>query len=175
MSVEVETHHHEVDDPAGKLIGIQTAVLAILLSIFTILAHRAHTDTIIEGNKANNGWSHYQAKRIRAYQIEMNTGLIKLLAASNPETTAVLADYSKQAEKYKKDLEEIKGETENNEKTEGTAHHKASVFDLAEGLLEIGMILSSLYFLTKKKFFSVLGFLLGLGGIVIGIMGLFIK
>jgi len=40
------------------------------------LAHRAHTDTIYAGNKSNQWLGAYQSKRIRAYQIEMNTGLI---------------------------------------------------------------------------------------------------
>ena len=170
--MEMETHHEEANDPASKLIGLQTAVIAILLSIFTILAHRAHTETIMEGNKSSNSWAHYQAKRIRAYQIEMNTGLIKLLAPNAPETAVTLDEYAKQSKKYEKDLEEIKAEAESAEKAEGSAHHQGTLFDLAEGLLEIAMILSSLYFLTKKKLFPSLGLLLAVGGIAVGIMGL---
>lgn len=172
--MEVETHHHEAHDRSSKFIGLQTAILAILLSIFTILSHRAHTDTIIAGNKANNGWSHYQAKRIRAYQIEMNTKLIKLLGANNPEVPSVLHEYDQQSEKYKEELEQIKTQTEDDERSEETAHHKGSVYDLAEGLLEIAMILSSLYFLTKKNFFPGLALLLGIAGFLIGVTGLLI-
>ena len=164
-------HHVEANDTWGKFIGFQTAILAVLLTVFTIMAHRAHTDTVLAGNKANNGWSYYQAKRIRSSQVEMNSGLIKLLAPDSPQAKATLEDYAKLSEKYKHDLEEIKENTEAQEKAEETSHHRASIFDLAEGLFEMAMILSSLYFITKKKFFPIMGFVMGLAGLVVGLWG----
>jgi len=175
MSVEIETHHEAAHDGPSRLIGLQTAILAILLSIFTILAHRAHTDTIVAGNEASNDWAHYQAKRIRAYQIEMNTGLIKLMAPHSVETTNTLVQYAKETEKYKIDLDEIKSEADTMVREETIAHHRASFYDLSEGILEVAMILSSLYFLTRKRFFPVLGLVMGLGGVVVGIMGIFLR
>ena len=140
--MEMESHHPAAHDKAGKFIGLQTAVIAMLLSIVTIMSHRAHTDTIIYGNESSNEWSHYQAKRIRAYQVEMNATMVKLLAPSNPEVTKALTDYTKQSEKYKSELEEIKTNAEEKAKEEEIIHHKASFYDLAEGILEVAMILS---------------------------------
>ncbi|MBF0511984.1 MAG: DUF4337 family protein, partial [Candidatus Omnitrophica bacterium] len=103
--MEIEKPEIEVHDSIGKMIGIQTAILAVLLSVFTIFAHREHTNTLLYSNEASNEWSHYQAKRIRAYQLEMNAGLIKLLAPNSAESTKTITAYSHQGEKYKKELE----------------------------------------------------------------------
>ncbi len=171
--MEVEAHHVESHDSIGKLVGIQTAILAVLLSVFTIFAHREHTNTLLFNNEASNEWSHYQAKRIRAYQLEMNTGLVKLLAPNSTETVKTLTDYTSASEKYRKELEEIKFEADKKVQESQIAHHRSGYFDLSEGLLEIAVILSSLYFISRKKLFPVLGLSLGLAGLLIGISGLF--
>ncbi len=172
MSIEVEAHHLASNDSFGKMIGTQTAILAVLLSIFTIFSHQAHTETIVLGNEASNQWSHYQAKRIRDYQLEMNIKLLQLTAPGTQETKNTIAEYSQQSVVYKKELAEIKTEAERKVEEGGLAHRKAGYFDLSEGFLEIAMILSSLYFLSRKKFFPMLGLLLGIAGTVIGVLGL---
>src|SRR6476469_5804715 len=49
-SMNMEAHPTaEAHDPVGKKIGLQAALLAVFLSAFTILAHRAHTETIMAG------------------------------------------------------------------------------------------------------------------------------
>ena len=171
---QMETPEIGEHDSSGKLIGVQVAILAVLLSIFTIFAHREHTNTLLFSNKTSDSWAHYQAKRIRAYQLEMNTSLIKLLAPNSTEAIGTLKANANKAETYGKELEEIKTEAEKNNQQEEIAHHKAGYFDLSEGLLEIAVILSSLYFISRKKFFPFLGLLLGSVGLLIGVLGVFI-
>ena len=171
--MSTESHHVDPNDSLGKKVGAQAAILAVLLSVFTICAHRAHTETIAMGNEATNEWAHYQAKRIREYQLEMNTDLLRLTAPNNPETAKTIAGYAKQRAKYSQELDEIKKTAEERVKEGALAHRKASYFDLSEGVLEIALVLSSLYFLSHKKLFPFLGLSLGAGGIVVGLLGLF--
>ena len=170
--MEIETHHHEAGDSFGKLIGIQTALLAIFLSIFTILSNQATTESIILVNKASDQWAYYQAKRIRDSQLELNVKLLQILAPGNTQSTATISDYSKLENKYEKELAVIKSEADNLDNEGKLTHQKTSFFELAEGLLEISMILSSLYFLSHKKLFPILGLFLGLSGCIIGVLGL---
>ena len=44
-------------------------------------------------------------------------------------------------------------------------------YDLGEGFLEIGLVLSSLYFISRKGMFPVLGVTAGVAGAVIAITG----
>ena len=50
--------------------------------------------------------------------------------------------------------------------------HRALRYDIGEGLLEIGLVLSSLYFISKKMMFPVLGVIGGLAGMAIAVTGL---
>ena len=76
--------------------------------------------------------------------------------------------------RYDKELNEIKKTAEEKVKEGALAHRRAGYFDLSEGLLEIALVLSSLYFLSHKKLFPFLGLFLGAGGIVVGLLGLLI-
>ena len=165
--------HHVIDphDSFGKKIGLQAAILAVFLSVFTICAHRAHTETIVLGNETSNDWAHYQAKRIRDFQLEMNSQLLKLTAPKGADTDKVLGLYAKDHAQYKEELEDLKKEAEKKNAEGGLAHKKAGYFDLSEGILEIGLVLTSLYFLSHKKFFPVLGLAAAVSGIAIGVLG----
>ncbi|MBF0619520.1 MAG: DUF4337 domain-containing protein [Candidatus Omnitrophica bacterium] len=173
--MDVEIPEVEDKDSWGKVIAVQVSLFAVLLSIFTISAHRAHTTTILLGNESTNAWSHYQAKRIRAYQLEMNASLVKLLAPDKPEAAKVLAEYGAQKDKYDKDLEDLKDQANRKIEEGEVSHHQARYFDLSEGMLEIAMILSSLYFITRKKSISILGLLGGILGTIVGILGFMVR
>jgi len=170
--MEIETHHVESHDSFGKMIGIQTALLAMFLSIFSILSHQTNTESIILVNQSSDQWSYYQAKKIRDYQLELNVKLLQLMAPNNEQTVKTISQYSQQESKYQKEIADIKAEAEKKVKEGELAHQKTGYFELAEGLLEIAMILSSLYFLSHKKLFPILGLFLGVSGILIGGLGL---
>lgn len=170
----METASHQIDhrDSFGKRVAVQTAMLGVLLSIFTICAHRAHTETIAMKNEESNRWSYYQAKRIRDHQIEMNADLLRRAVAPNAETEKLVAKYEQQRVTYRQELADIKKDAEEKAHKGAIAHHKAWYFDLAEGVLEISMVLSSLYFLSRRKLFPAMGLAGGVAGLVLGVIGM---
>ncbi len=48
-----------------------------------------------------------------------------------------------------------------------TIEDRALRYDVGEGLIEIGLVLSSLYFVSKKTYFPIIGVIAGAAGIVI--------
>ena len=48
---------------------------------------------------------------------------------------------------------------------------RAVRLDLGEGFLELGLVMSSLYFLSKRKLFPVIGAIAAVAGTVLGIVG----
>jgi len=172
VMAESAERHVDPSDAYGTKVGLQTAILAVFLCIVTILAHRAHIETIVKQNESNDQWSHYQGKRIREYQLELNEDLVKLISPANPETPKLLADYQQKHLKYTNDLVEIKSEAEA-AVLATTAHEKRALYyDLSEGVLEISLVLSSLYFISHRKFFPRLGLMFALSGIAAGIIAL---
>ncbi len=172
METQSQTPSIKAQDNFGKVAGVQTALLAVFLGIFTIYAHRAHTDTLLFSNHASKSAAQYQAKRIRASQLEMNASLISLIAPNSTEVVKTLADNKETLDNYAKKMEVIKAEIERKEKASAAAFHKAGLFDLAASLITIAVVLSALYFISLKKYFPMLGLLAGAIGVIIGLLGL---
>jgi hypothetical protein len=49
--------HVDPDDSYGRMVGVMAAFLAVFLSIFTICAHRSHTQSIEFQSDSNDQWS----------------------------------------------------------------------------------------------------------------------
>jgi hypothetical protein len=154
---EVEIPHaHQVDD-FGKRIGVLVAVLGVLLSVTTIASHREHTAAVVLKTESNDQWAFYQAKKIREYQADVGATIVKSLGADPAKTDSALQALGAQRDKYEKDAAAIQKEAEERENATLHAEAKALRFDLGEGFLELGLVLSSLYFLARKRLFPAIG------------------
>jgi hypothetical protein len=172
---ELEIHHEGHDpDPFGKKIGVLASVLAVFLAIVTITSHRAHTDAVLHKADANDKWAYYQSKRIKFHNIELGLDIAAMLGVKDAEAAARVERYKKERERYSKDSEEAMKEAKDLEAEVGILEAKALRFDVGEGLLEIGLVLSSLYFVSKKKYFPLIGVISGVLGIAIAASGLLI-
>ena len=83
--------------------------------------------------------------------------------------------YSSEIKRYKDEQNDIESEAQQLEKEVATQQHKANRFDLGEVCLEVGIILTSLTLLTRRKLFWRLGGLAGLVGLVIAASGFWAK
>jgi hypothetical protein len=169
---ELEIHHEgaeEKHDPMGQRVGIMAAVLAVLLAIVTIASHRTHTEAIISRSEANDKWQQYQSTRVKFHSLELGADLMSALAPANAEAKLKKyeVDKSRQEEKGKDIMKEAK------EKEAETQHAEAQAlrYDIGEGLLEIALVLSSLYFIAHKTLFPGVGVVAGLAGILTAIAG----
>ena len=133
------------------------SILAVLLAVVTIASHRTHTAAIIHKSGSNDKWSEYQATRVKLHTTEMGENMVHLLGTKGESADKMLADYVGQAAKYEDSSKKLRKDAER--------------YDVGEGLLEIGLVLSSLYFISRKKMFPVLGIIAGIAGTVIAITG----
>ena len=79
--------------------------------------------------------------------------------------------FGKDRDRYAHDAEAIQKDALAKEAQSDHEEHRASRFDLGEGFLELGLVLSSLYFLSKRRFFPVLGGAAAMIGVGLGIAG----
>ena len=166
---------HEVihsEDTLGKKVGLLAALLAIGLTMVTIASHRSHTHGIVERSEANDQWAHYQSKKIKYHNLELGIDLIAAGGLKGEAADRIAQKYAVERERYDGEAREIKREAEKKDKESKHAEHQALRFDLAEGLFEIGLVMSSLFFLSRKKIFPAIGILGGVAGIVLGVLGL---
>ena len=170
---ELEIHHEtgHAADPTGKSVGVLAAVLAVALAIVTIASHRTHTAAIMHKSTANDDWSHYQATRVKYHNLELGQNLLAVFGAKGAAADAMRDDYNAQMKKYEKQGKDIQHEAETADESAEAAEHRALRFDIGEGLLEIGLVLSSLYFISRRLMFPAMGAVAGIAGIVIAITG----
>ena len=172
---ELEIHHeheHGEADSFGRTVGIMASVLAVLLAIVTIMSHRAHTEGVLLKTDANDKWSYYQANRIKYHNLELGEDLLNALPGKSPAADDMLARYTRDKEKYAKQAEQIQDQAKDLEKETAHLEDRALRFDLGEGLLEIGLILTSLYFISKSKMFPAVGMVASVAGVAFAIAGL---
>ena len=168
---EIEITHEHAADPNTRRVGILVGVVGILLSVVTIASHRAHTDAVIHRTESNDQWTYYQAKKIRESGAEMALILLQATVTDPARLEAPAHKLEAARDKYADDAKEIQKEARAKDQETTLEERRALRFDIGEGLLELGLVLCSLYFLARKGFFPVIGVLSALAGTVLGICG----
>lgn len=168
--IEIKTEGGE-SDPLGQKVGVLAAVLAVFLAVVSIASHRAHTTAVVERSEANDQWSLYQSNRIKFHSLELGVDLMNSLGRDKPDAEQIIARYETQEKKYEKESKDVKDEATKKEQETRHTEDQALRYDLGEGMLEIGVVLASLYFISRKKLFPVISVTFGVLGIVIAISG----
>ena len=105
-------------------------------------------------------------------RVELGEDLIALLGAKNDASGKLLHKYQTEKMRYKQEGEKTQEEAREKKQEAQHAERQALRYDFGEGLLEIGLILTSLFFLSRRKFFPVMGLVTGIAGLVIAVTGL---
>lgn len=168
---EIEVKPEHAADPNTRRVGILVGVVGILLSVVTIASHRAHTQAVIHRTESNDQWSYYQAKKIREYTAEVALSVMQTLSTDASKTDAAVHKLEAARAKYAADAERIQEDARAKDKESAVEEHRALYFDIGEGLLELGLVLCSLFFLARKLFFPIFGVLSSIAGTVMGVLG----
>ncbi|HVN06109.1 MAG TPA: DUF4337 domain-containing protein [Bryobacteraceae bacterium] len=171
---ELEIHHEEGHghDPMGQRVGVMAAVLAVCLAVVTIASHRTHTEAIIRKANANDQWEYYQSSRLKFHNLELGERLISVLGANSAAANASLDQIHKEKQKYTDQAKDLLEKAKSTDEQSEAAERRALHYDLGEGLLEIALVLTSLYFISRKMMFPVVGFIAGVAGIIVAITAL---
>jgi Domain of unknown function (DUF4337) len=168
---EIEVTPEHAADPLTRRVGILVGVVGILLSVVTIASHRAHTEAVIHRTESNDQWAFYQAKKIRENTSDVALTLLRALQPDAAKAEATARKLEASRDKYSDDAKEIIKEAQAKDIEQKVEERRALRFDIGEGLLELGLVLCSLYFLARKSFFPLFGVLASIAGAVMGIWG----
>jgi hypothetical protein len=172
---EIELKPEHAEDPNTRRVGILVGVVGIFLSVVTIASHRAHTEAVIHRTESNDAWSYYQAKKIRENTSEVAMTLLQSLGSDPAKAEAPLAKLEAARAKYVSDAEKIQADARAKDEETNLEERRALRFDIGEGLLELGLVLCSLYFLARKSFFPIFGVLSSIAGTAMGIWGFLLR
>ena len=171
---ELEIHHEregESGDPMEKTIGVLASVLAVILAIVTIVSHRAHTDAVLFKSDANDKWAFYQAKKIKFHSLELGVDLFNAMPARGPAVEQAIAKYEKEKKRYSRESDEAQEDARREDAKAEHVEKQALHFDFGEGLLEIGLVLTSLYFIARSKLFPTIGVISAVIGVGMTVWG----
>lgn len=169
--LEIHDDAEHAKDPLGQKVGMLAAFLAVALAIVSIVSHRTHTESIMKMSAANDAWAHYQSTRVKYHNLELGENLLTVLGAKGEAADKAMASYAAQKQDYDARGKAIQDEAEGDDHAVEASERRALRYDIAEGLLEISVVLSSLYFISRKRMFPVLGLIAGLAGGAIAVAG----
>jgi hypothetical protein len=95
-------------------------------------------------------------------------GLLGVVQMAQPDKAQTLgSQYAKERDRYAVEAAPIQQEAKAREAESAREEARGLRLDLGEGLLELGLVLTSLYFLARKRLFPVIGIVAALGGAVV--------
>ena len=165
---ELQEHaEHGAHEASMRPVAFTMAVLAVLVAITTVLGHRTHTEAVLDQNRATDQWNEYQAKKIRSYNTSLTADLLSVLTLADKDKEEKIAKvYADHQAKWNDDLKEEQEKAEAMEKKVEEAEARAARFDLAEALLEIGLVVTSVTLLTRARIYWFLGLAFAAAGVV---------
>jgi glutamine synthetase type III len=169
---ELKEHAEKArEDRSLAAVSLTMAVLAVCVAVVSLLGHRAHTEEVVLQAKASDQWAYYQAKSIREHEDVLFTELAGVVTSNDATAAAkVCQKFEEEAERYKHDKDEIKGEADKLEGEVILEQRRADRYDLAEVFLEIGLVVTSITLLSGRRIFWHLGIVLGVVGVVVAVM-----
>jgi len=175
-SQELQEHAEHGSESGMRPVAFTMALLAVLVAVVTVLGHRSQTEAVLQQAKASDTWNEYQAKKIRADNKATATDVLSVITVTDAARASKIAKgYADHQEKWAEDLAEEMKEAKGLEAEVRLAERHADFFDLAEALLEIGLVITSVTLLTRSKIYWYIGIAFSLAGIVSAAAVLFIK
>ena len=185
-----ENAEHAEHEQTLRPVALTMTILAVLVAVVTVLGHRTHTEAIlnqtraaVEQNKVADEWAFYQAHKIRANDTDLTSDLMGVVTIANKdEAKKKSKGYADHQEKWATELKESEDKAHEKEKKVSEyeekvekAEARADRFDLGEVLLEIGLVITSITLLTRKRAYWFAGLGFSAAGIVAAVLGLLLS
>lgn len=168
--LEIRKESEYAEDHLARRVGLLAALIATVLAIVTIASHRAHTSAVLAKAESSDQWAFYQAKSLKRNTAALGAELASL---SNAAAAPVVQRFRADAERYENEARPIERQAEASERESLRQEHRALRFDIGEGLLELGLVLCSLYFISKRHVFPLAGVISALAGALTALTGFF--
>ncbi len=168
---ELHEHAEQAHAHRGMIpVSFTMAVIAVLVAGVSVLAQRGQTEEILLQTKVTDQWAYYQSKNIRKAQTELFSDLIKISEFRDREGQQKLEKkYEEAVAKLTDQQTEIEKQTREHENDLVKVQHHVNRLEVAEALLEVALVITSITLLTQRKLYWMIGSsfaLIGVGCVV---------
>jgi len=174
---ELQEHaEHGAHEASMRPVAFTMSLLAVLMAVTTVLGHRTHTEALLYTINKTDMWNEYQAQKIRSTDTGNTADLMSVLTVADKEKAAVkLKAYADHQAKWTIDFERDQEKAKEFDELFEKAERRANRFDLSETLLEIGLVVTSITLLTRRRAYWFLGLCFAAGGILSALSVLLLK
>lgn len=157
-------------------VAFTMSVLAVLVAITTVLGHRTHTEAVLMQNKSTDQWNFYQAHKLRANETELNSDLLGIVSVTNPAAAEKMRkSYADHEAKWDSEMQDEQNKARELDAEVTLAEKRAGRYDLSEALLEIGLVITSVTLLTRRRAYWYFGMAFAAIGIAAAMAGLLLR
>ncbi len=181
MAPEVELPNPEelkekAESRFGRRVALVTAVFAVILAIAALGGNHAMKEMLLAQQQSSDQWAFYQAKVIREHQyrgqkLRLEADLLERGAAMKPEARqrleALLKKFDEEEKRYNAEKKDIEKEARRLEHERDVYQARDPYFLLAEALLQIAIVMSSVSILARSRLIFFFSLALALVGVVL--------
>ena len=170
-------------DAFGRRVALVTAVYAVMLAIAALGGNHAMKEMLLAQQKSSDQWAFYQAKVIREHlyrgqKLRLEVDLIERGASVKPEARekleALLKKFEEEEKRYNVEKKDVEKDAKKLEHERDLDQTKDPYFLLAEALLQIAIVMSSVSILSKSRAAFAFSLLLAAIGVVLTLNGAYL-
>ncbi|MDR6869525.1 hypothetical protein J2Y55_000518 [Bosea sp. BE125] len=176
------SEHFEAPEGGNKKIALLIAILALMLALAEIGGKQAENEAVAKNIEASNLWAFFQAKTIRGTTVRTASEAMEIDLAATIDPAARermqkrIDGWKATAARYDSEPETNEGRKELMARAKAAEHErddykaKNENFEIASGLLQIGIVVASASIITGVVMLAFVGG--GLGALALGFMSL---
>ncbi|MBM4327892.1 MAG: DUF4337 domain-containing protein [Deltaproteobacteria bacterium] len=156
-------------------LALTTIILAVCATLASFKEGNNSVDTVLNQTQAANQWSYFQSKSIKGYlyemqrdklQVELDAGEATLPPRLREAYAKKIDMYTSELARYAEEKKEIMAEAKKYEKERDITSRRQEAFGIAVVFLQMGILLSSVGALMKRKSLWIAGCAVGAVGVI---------
>jgi acetyl-CoA carboxylase carboxyltransferase component len=108
---------------------------------------------------------------MKLHNLELGADLMSSIPNPSPATLQRLQHYTNDKVTYDQRSKKAQEEAREKDRESEVVEKRAQMYDFGEGLLEIGVVMSSMFFISRNWMFPIVGGIAALAGTVLGVIG----
>jgi hypothetical protein len=171
-----EELHEHAENTFSRRVALVTAVYAVVLAIAALGGNHAMKEMLLAQQQSSDQWAFYQAKVIRehlyrAQKMRLEVDLAERGAASRPEARekmeALFKKFDEEEKRYGAEKKDIEKDAKKLEALRDLFQARDPYFLIAEALLQIAIVMSSVSILAGSPLIFSFSLVLALVGAVL--------
>jgi hypothetical protein len=176
-----ELHEH-AENTFSRRVALVTAVYAVVLAIAALGGNHAMKEMLLSQQQSSDQWAFYQAKVIREHlyrgqKLRLEADLVErdatLKPAAREKLEALLAKLDEEEKRYNTEKKDIEKEAKALEHQRNGFAARDPYFLVAEALLQIAIVMSSVSILARSRLIFSFSLALAVIGAVLTANGYF--